>query len=386
MSQLPVYKVQFHQRTDDKWSMPETTEASMEGLCRLIQSYLPMENVTVEDISIIDSGSEITRGVKSVCFRGAVIASVIETTQYDPDDQIPLSNLCLEVYQPGDYQTHEVPFADETIEGGSKLNHIEEHVDIANEVSVLPLRYKAYQLNTKKWIDDVLNAMKQHPELVTYVDSIPDELLKIGDTHVVVPHPEHMTEDMIDASRSLLLYTDTFSTNDIERIRERITMRPWTRDNIPDWFKEDRGHLTKAGRAMLAYHLTTMAALNPPKPQEKYFPETRPQPLEKASKLGFELTLFHEDHELSISRLYESIWKKVTHGDMLDIQINRHQLPEYWRALFKKNAIEISGRIRKTPEDSEVDLENVNIRLGLKTEYVDHVTSRFIGAKRIPQK
>lgn len=241
------------------------------------------------------------------------------------------------------------------------------------------------QFDVKEWIDSVLAAMKNHPEMVTYIDSIPEALTKVGDTHVIVPHPDHMTEDMIDASRSLLLYTDTFSTNDVEYIRERITSRRWIRQHIPQWFREDKGHLTKAARAMLAYDLTVKAALYPPAPADKYFPETTQEKPTRPSKLGFELELFYEDHELSISRKFEDLWSMVTHGDMLDIQINRHQLPDNWKGLFKKNAIEISGRLVKTPGDGEIYLDEPKIRLGLKAQYADKVIQRFTKSIQLPE-
>lgn len=370
MASEAVFRIQFNPKHPKQApALPMTCRKDMEEVRALVQATMPEENVTCDDITITDIYSEVP-GVFTLCFRDVPIGNVMEA-QHDFHEMTPimLNNLCPEVEQAAD-----------------AIPQIAKYSNLCEEIATPSLCTHAYQFHIKQWIDSVLSAMKEHPDMVKFIDSIPEELKKVGDTHVIVPSPENMTEDMVDASRSLLLYTDTFNTNDSARICKRISMRSWVMENLPEWFKEDKGHLTKAGRASLAYHLTVMAAVNPPAPEDKYFPETKKGVFDRPSKLGFELELFHEDELLSITRTYETIWNTVTHGDMLDIQINRHQLPDYWKRMFKKNAIEISGRIAKTPDDSEVYLDNVVIRLGVKAEFAGTITERFTAAKRIVRK
>lgn len=248
---------------------------------------------------------------------------------------------------------------------------------MSNEEVVYP-----HQAECAEWLEKVFAALGENHPLVA---EMPKVMEGIGKTHVVVPSPENMTEDMVDASRSLLLYTDTFSTTDAPRIRKMISARKWVRRHLPTWFNEEQGHLTKAGRAILAYDLTVKAALYPPAPEEQYFPETKPTQgrLDFPSKDGFELTLSYEGHELVISRVYEDLWNRVDHGDVLDIQINRHQLPGQWRKMFKTRAIEISGRLSKTPDDGEIVLNNPKVRIALKEAFQGKVIEKVVWAAKV---
>ena len=230
-----------------------------------------------------------------------------------------------------------------------------------------------HQVECVQWLERLFTELgEEHP----LVKDMPKIMSKIGKTHVIVPDAENMTEDMVDASRSLLLYSDSFSSHDAPKIRNMIEKRGWVRRHLPEWFREEQGHLTKAGRAILAYDLTLKAALYPPTEEEKYFPETKPSPgaVDFPSRSGFKLVLHCGDAELSITRAYEDVWCMVKHGDVLDIQINRHQLPEAWRKMFRTRAIEIRGVISKTPMDGEVYLDKAEVRMSIKPAFKEHIT------------
>jgi len=216
--------------------------------------------------------------------------------------------------------------------------------------------------------DAVIN--EEHSKALRLIDSLPQslkDLKHVGQTHVIVPHPDDMSEDMVDASRSLLLYTDTFSTHDAAHIRELLSMRGWTKRHLPEWFQTYEGHLTKAARASLAYHLTIMAGLEPPAPEEKHFAKRRPQPLPGEQRLWITIRDTNSTKELCFGWAYEtSILSNK--AEVLDIQINRHQLPEEWRHYFKKQAIDVSARVIKG-EDKLYRIEHHKARMGVKAGY-----------------
>ncbi|MNN36801.1 hypothetical protein D3C81_1507090 [compost metagenome] len=222
------------------------------------------------------------------------------------------------------------------------------------------------------------------------IDSVPSclrDLDKVGQTHVIVPDSYNMTEDMIDASRSLLLYSDTFGDHKAESIRDQIALRPWIRNNLPQWFVEQKGHLTKAGRADLAYHLTLQAYLNPPVEAEKHFAPTFNARKSSTNDFyyGLEIQLKTADAALSLSKAYESFWTKANDGDMFDLRINRHELPDAWRGFFKKQAIEVSGKISKD-EAGVIVLAYPKIRLGLKGDHAASVAYDLLTSVKIPKK
>lgn len=68
------------------------------------------------------------------------------------------------------------------------------------------------------------------------------------------------TPDMVDAARPLFLALECGETS-IEGVREAIS-RGGYRDigHLPRWFREGKGHLTKSGRAELAYRMMRHAA------------------------------------------------------------------------------------------------------------------------------
>ena len=68
-----------------------------------------------------------------------------------------------------------------------------------------------------------------------------------------------LTEAMIDSARGFFLALECGVTS-IERMREHVIR--WNGPDIsflPDWFTKGEGHLTKAGRAIIAWHLMNHA-------------------------------------------------------------------------------------------------------------------------------
>ena len=69
-----------------------------------------------------------------------------------------------------------------------------------------------------------------------------------------VPHP-----DIVHAARPLFLALECGETS-IEGVREAISRGGYRNiDHLPEWFRTGKGHLTKAGRAELAYRMMRFA-------------------------------------------------------------------------------------------------------------------------------
>lgn len=243
-------------------------------------------------------------------------------------------------------------------------------------------------LTADDWLDRLKYAANDNPEILAVIDSVPSclrDLDKVGQTHVIVPDSYNMTEEMVDASRRLLLFTDTYSNHKAEEIRDQISLHPWVKRVLPKWFNEQQGHLTKAGRADLAYHLTIAAYTDPMKEDERIFGKRRPSTTADFY-YGIELVLNTTgESELLIQKAFESFWDKVKDGDTFDLRINRHELPAAWRTFFKKQAIEVSGLISKD-SDGSLCLINEKIRMGLKNDHVNTVGWKFTPSVKVPKK
>jgi hypothetical protein len=335
--------------------------AEAEALLKYAAGVFVEENVVGEDITMVEAD---TFGKCLVMFRGVVFAKV-----YTGQSRF---KLCEEhdLPQPVIYDT-----SDDVGRAMADAQAILEKHGVA-------------KVSGQEWFQALSDyaAKTQDPDLFMIIDSVPEDFPKVGDTHVIVPNADNVTDDMLEATRNLLLYTDTFGTIDSEYVKKAMGRRKWTQDNFPTWFNEYRGHLTKDARAHLAYSLTLSAYTNPPAPTEKYFPEVNARELRFVpSKYGCKLAIIHDGHTLDITREFESWRDHVKHGDLFDLQINRHQLPEYWRKMFKKKAIEVSGVIRKDNADGEISLENARVHLGLKNEHAGSVTHVFEKSVKIPK-
>lgn len=246
-------------------------------------------------------------------------------------------------------------------------------------------------MSGEEWYDRLKEALKGEnaslKDAVVVFDSLPQclsDIRHVGNTHLIVPTSEHMTEDMIDASRGVLHYIDVWDSHNAGDLRDRLAARTWTREHLPEWFQKKEGHMTKADRADLAYHLTVEAYRDPPKPEEKYFAPRRPS-LTNSFYWGFELILKTPEKELSLKYPYETFWKVAVDDQAFDLQVNRHELPEEWRQYFKKQAIDISGRLKKDSE-GKIDLHKERVRLGLKADAVGLIAYEFNTQAQVPKK
>lgn len=239
----------------------------------------------------------------------------------------------------------------------------------------------------EEWLARLKELAAEQPEIIACIDSMPSSLVdlpKVGKTHVIVPDSYNMTEEMVDASRRLLLFTDTYGNHKAEEIRDQISLHPWVKRSLPKWFQTQQGHLTKGGRADLAYHLTVQAYTDPMTPEEQIFGKRRPAKINDFY-YGVELVVNFDQDELLIQKAFESYWDKVKDGDTFDLRINRHELPDKWRVLFKKQAIEISGLISKN-SDGSLCIINDKVRMGLKSEYAEVVGWKFTPSVKVPKK
>ncbi|MNI19927.1 hypothetical protein D3C76_25710 [compost metagenome] len=351
---------------------------------------MDLQNLFFPAVSVSDKSATFGTGVQIE----STMDSLLEAIQKSEGlSELPdRSKVEVLVYADGNRSHHTVRYNKVLV--GALKHPLDEHLidytgGIATEIPQWMKDQCDAQPNGEEWFKALREAVAgEKASLISalaIIDSLPQclkDISNVGKTHVIVPDAENMTEDMIDASRSLLLYSDTFSTSNAPEIRHAMSLRKWTADNLPDWFKESNNHLTKGGRAALAYHLTLQAALNPPKEDEKYFKKTDPILLKD---YGFELVLSANGHNLSIAQAFETLWSKKENGQMFDLQINRHQLPDEWKTFFRKQAIEISGTIYKG-EAGYIELKNPVVRLGLKAEFADTVAHTFNPSADVPRK
>ena len=72
-----------------------------------------------------------------------------------------------------------------------------------------------------------------------------------------------LTEEMIDAPRSIILYAET-SGRTIEGLRQHLDWSGVDYSYFPDWAKKETGHLTKAAIAILIWHAMESKNTRPP--------------------------------------------------------------------------------------------------------------------------
>lgn len=300
---------------------PSRVQAHPDVLVSFMRDVFPLENIVDEDITIVEDG---------ICLRGAEVAKF--TVTYEPVDQIKLSNLCEEMSPP--------PIPQDILTG-------------------------------QQWIELLRDLLRDGriTEARLHLDNLPPvmkDIVKVGDTHVIVPNADNVTEEMLDASRGVMLYTDVMNDHNAEHVRKMLLADVHYAKYLPEWFLKMEGHMTKADRLHLIYALT-LAGYSDPEPP--YVPKARAK---KPDPQKFSLKIYLEGNPLflDISREYEPRFSlKDLEG--IDLKINRHQLPEQWKALFRKQAIDLSLVLKK--ENGQYKITDSKVRLGLKEQYVDKV-------------
>lgn len=129
-----------------------------------------------------------------------------------------------------------------------KLDHLIERMGVAKEAH--PLDVSQQDLEDAH---QFLSALKKHPGC--------DHLGE--DNYVVVKHPEHVGEEVIDSIRAYLLaYGDGQHSADKLRLQAQMT-GSHSMNVMPEWFAGTYGHISKGGFASLCYHTMIMAQLDP---------------------------------------------------------------------------------------------------------------------------
>lgn len=193
-----------------------------------------------------------------------------------------------------------------------------------------------------------------HPDFQSWVDSIPPHIAsqwKQADAGmVIVPDAEHMTEAMVDASRGLhLYYVEAGIGVRSDHMRKHLDRyAPWAKKHYPQWFREDTGHLTKAGRAQIA-HALTIGAYFDPDAREEYFKETREvkgrvwdNPFHQRVRLTFKPLVMGELFEDGGFVIYKRFMDNHQVGEnKYLITLNRSDLPKEHRKKFKQTAVAV---------------------------------------------
>lgn len=187
------------------------------------------------------------------------------------------------------------------------------------------------------------------------------DLDKVGATHLIMPNAANVTEEMLDAPRGVMLYTDVMNDHNASYIRKMLLADTHYAKHLPQWFLEMEGHMTKADRLHLIYTLTIAGHIDPEPPMPKALPNRR-------KRQAFTLSIYLKGREkcLTLTREYEGLFAlKDLVG--IDLKVNRHELPEDWRNVFRKQAIDLSLVLSK--DNGIYKVTNSRIRLGTKSGY-----------------
>jgi hypothetical protein len=206
------------------------------------------------------------------------------------------------------------------------------------------------------WLEELREAIanNRNEEALIIIDSMPAELQdirKLGKGMVVLPDAEHMTEEMIDATRGLhLYYSEGGSGVTCEHMRLHLRRyAPWSEKHWPVWFAEENDYLTKAGRAIVA-HALTVGAFNDPLARPKYFedegarrqriwdrPMHRRIGLTFVPQTGDVLHAKHNSFTVKVPFIHASL---VGENEFV-LQLNRTDIPKEYRKMFKQLAVTV---------------------------------------------
>lgn len=193
---------------------------------------------------------------------------------------------------------------------------------------------------------------------IQLIDSLPEHLTgmsQVGKGMVVLPDADNITEEMVDASRGLHLYysTDKGGVNCEDMRKHLKRYSPWSEQFWPEWFRESNDHLTKAGRALLAYALTVAAHQNP-NAKQLYFDTASERKTSERMRIWD--NPFHQSVQLTFKKpsgvtgtLVEQfvIKRPFSQANLVgensyQLVLNRNDLPKEVRQHFKQQAVRVN--------------------------------------------
>lgn len=193
---------------------------------------------------------------------------------------------------------------------------------------------------------------------IQLIDSLPEHLRgmnQVGKGMVVLPDADNITEEMVDASRGLHLYysTDKGGVNCEDMRKHLKRYSPWSEQFWPEWFRESHDHLTKAGRALLAYALTVAAYQNP-NAKQLYFDDAgernaseRMRVWDRPFHQGVQLT-FKKPSGVTGAMVEQFVVKRpfsqanLVGENRYQLVLNRNDLPKDVRQHFKQQAVRVN--------------------------------------------
>lgn len=210
--------------------------------------------------------------------------------------------------------------------------------------------------NGAEWFEtlrEYIAAGKNEAALVM-IDSIPEHLQGMKDVKkgmVVLPDADTMTEQMVDATRGLhLYYVESTGGVSCENMRTHLNRyAPWSEKYWPEWFKTDNGHLTKAGRSIVA-HALTIGAWKDPDARSNYFKEEQKErqhvwdlPRNQYIQLEFKPVSMGEVFDGGGFKVAVPFtWARQLADDSFELVLNRSDMPKEFRKGFKTNCVKVS--------------------------------------------
>ena len=213
--------------------------------------------------------------------------------------------------------------------------------------------------NGAEWFEilrEYIAAGKNEAALIM-IDSIPEHLQGMKEVKkgmVVLPDADTMTEQMVDATRGLhLYYVESTGGVSCENMRTHLNRyAPWSAKYWPEWFKTDNGHLTKAGRSIVA-HALTIGAWKDPDARSNYFKEEQKErqhvwdlPRNQYIQLEFKPCVMGEVSEGGGFKVAVPFtWARQLADDSFELVLNRSDMPKEHRKGFKTNCVKVSLKL-----------------------------------------
>lgn len=215
-------------------------------------------------------------------------------------------------------------------------------------------------MNSVEWFEKLRTYAEDHPDVLELMGEMPEELKKLGTETIIAPHPDHITEEMLDACRGILLSTDTdFKAENMVN----STVRRGDGDIIPQWLREWRGHIPKNAVSHAFYSLMMNRHLKGPREVKRH---RRP------------------DHYVTVTMRHPVmgdekalVWEKILRTSSLkngvityNLQFNRHDVPPALRTVFRKEAVRGTIVVGLEDDSGEWVIRSQDIVTAIKPDYV----------------